>query len=425
MVRLSDVAARAGVSMGSASRVVNGHPGVRPEIRERVRTAARELGYRPDPLAQGLRARRSRLVTLVVPDITNPFFAELARELELDCAARGYQLVLRNSMESPATEYDALLSALDHRPSGIVVVPTAGTTALPATGDVPLVVCDRRLPGGAAPTVVSDNRQGASAATAYLMGLGHRRIACLAGPPGVHAADERLAGYLALTGGTPEGHGPVVRGPFDYATGQRAARELLDLDRPPTAILAGSDQQAIGVLHACLNRGLRVPDDISVCGFDAIALSALTSPALTTVRQPVRRIAARAMEFLLGPRPPDPAGFPAPAGADDCAGAGDSVGARDSAGARGSTGARDSTGAADSAGASDSAGARDSTVAGSSTRAADPSAPHSDVRNAPAPHPAEPDADLPHPAAPVLVSLPTELVVRASCAPPPEGTRTP
>ncbi len=301
MVRLSDVAARAGVSVGSASRAVNGHPNVRPELRARVEAAARELGYRPNPLAQGLRTRRTPLVSLIVPDITNPFFAELARELELDCSARGYQLALRNSMESPRTERDALLSALDHNPSGVVVVPTGTTGELPDTGKVPLVVCDRRVAGCAAPTVTSDNRQGASVATAYLMGLGHRRIGCVAGPAAVHAADERLAGYLALTGGCRggEGHPLVVRGPFDYATGMRAAHLLLDRDRPPTAILAGSDQQAIGVLHACLQRGLRVPEDISVCGFDAIALSALTSPELTTVRQPVREIAARSVALLL------------------------------------------------------------------------------------------------------------------------------
>lgn len=310
MVRLSDVAARAGVSTGSASRVVNGHPGVGDAIRTRVLAAARELGYRPNPLAQGLRARRSRLVSLVVPDITNPFFAELARELELGCAARGLQLALRNTTESAATERDALSAALDHNPSGIVLVPTTGTTALPDTGDVPLVVCDRRVPGAAVPTVVSDNRQGAATATAYLVGLGHRRIACVAGPPGTHAADERLAGHLAVAGGLPGGPGPVVRGPFDYATGVRAAHALLDLDRPPTAILAGSDQQAIGVLHACHRRGLRVPEDVSVCGFDAVALSALTGPELTTVRQPVPEMAARALEFLLadrtGTRPGDP-----------------------------------------------------------------------------------------------------------------------
>jgi LacI family transcriptional regulator len=236
MVRLSDVAARAGVSVGSASRAVNGHPRVGPEIRARVEAAARELGYRPDPLAQGLRTRRARSLALVVPDITNPYFAELARELELGLSARGYQLALRNSMESPRTEREALTSALEHNPSGVVVVPTAGTAELPDTGKVPLVVCDRRVPGSAAPTVVSDNRQGASAATGYLLGLGHRRIACVAGPEGVHAADERLAGYLALTHALPESARPVARGAFDYETGARAADRLLDLDEPPTAI---------------------------------------------------------------------------------------------------------------------------------------------------------------------------------------------
>ncbi|WP_377273518.1 LacI family DNA-binding transcriptional regulator [Peterkaempfera sp. SMS 1(5)a] len=299
MVRLSDVAARAGVSLGSASRAVNGHPGVGAELRERVEVAARELGYRPNPLAKGLRMRRAQLVSLVVPDITNPFFAELAKELELACSERGYQLTLRNSMESADTEREAVLSAADHNPRGVVVVPTGGTVELPDTGEVPLVVCDRSVAGCPAPAVVSDNRLGASAAVAYLRGLGHERIACVAGPAGVRAADERLAGYLAVMGGMPGGGQLVTRGPFDYEFGMVAAHRLFDQDRPPTAVFASSDQQAVGVLHACVQRGLRVPADVSICGFDAIALSALTSPPLTTVRQPVRQIAARVTGLLL------------------------------------------------------------------------------------------------------------------------------
>ncbi len=302
MVRLSDVAERAGVSAGSVSRVLNGHPGVGEGIRERVLAAAAELGYRPDPAARALRSRRSPQVALVVPDITNPFFAELARELERGCARRGLQLTLRDSAESPGTEARALCAALEHNPTGVVVVPTATTAGLPDTGGVPLVVCDRALPGAAVPAVVADHRQGAAAATAYLLGLGHRRIACVAGPAGTHAADERLAGHLAVAGGAGVS-GPVLRGPFDYATGVRAADHLLGLERPPTAIVAGSDQQAIGVLHACLRRGVRVPQEVSVCGFDAVALSALTAPALTTVRQPVAAIAGRALDLLTAPAP--------------------------------------------------------------------------------------------------------------------------
>lgn len=306
MVRLKDVAARAGVSLGSASRAVNGHPGVRPDLRERVEAAARELGYRPNQLAKGLRTRRTLLVSLVVPDITNPFFAELARELERECSARGLQLALRNSGESAATQRACLLSALDHNPGGLVVVPTGGTGELPDTGGVPLVVCDRRVASSPAPTVVTDNRLGASTATAYLRGLGHERIGCVAGPAGVPVADERLAGYLAVVGGGPGADRLVTRGAFDYASGMAAAHRLFDLREPPTAVLAGNDQQAIGVLHALVQRGSRVPHDVSLCGFDAIALSALTSPELTTVRQPVAAVAARVMALLLGDEPAAP-----------------------------------------------------------------------------------------------------------------------
>jgi LacI family transcriptional regulator len=298
-VRLRDVAARAGVSVGSVSRVINGYPNVHPELRERVEAAIAELGYRRNLLAQGLRTRRAQLVSLIVPDITNPFFAELAKELELVCSAAGYQLMLSNSMESPGIEQQALAAALDHSPGGVIVVPTASTASLPDTSGIQVVVCDRRLPECAAPTVLSDNRQGATAAVAYLRGLGHTRIACIAGPAGVEAADERLSGYLAMTG-APE---LVLRGPFSYEFGMDAASQLLSLPSPPTAIFASSDQQAIGVLHACAIRQVAVPADLSVCGFDAIPLSALTSPELTTVRQPVREMAARSLGLLLDDTP--------------------------------------------------------------------------------------------------------------------------
>lgn len=296
-VRLRDVAARAGVSVGSASRVINGYPNVRPELRERVEAAIVELGYRRNLLAQGLRTRRAQLVSLIVPDITNPFFAELAKELEIACSAAGYQLMLSNSMESPGIEQQSLAAALDHSPGGIIVVPTSSTANLPDTTGVQVVICDRRLPECQAPTVLSDNRQGATAAVAYLRGLGHTRIACIAGPAGVEAADERLAGYLAMSGSAPD---LVLRGPFSYEFGMEAASRLLSLPSPPTAIFASSDQQAIGALHACAIRGVSVPAEISVCGFDAIPLSALTSPELTTVRQPVREMAARSLNLLLG-----------------------------------------------------------------------------------------------------------------------------
>jgi LacI family transcriptional regulator len=303
-VRLRDVAERAGVSVGSASRVLNGYPNVTPEIRDRVERAVAELGYRRNLLAQSLRTRKTQLVSLIIPDITNPFFAELARELELACSAAGYQLMLANSMESPDMEQRSLTAALDHSPGGVILVPTASTAGIPDTAGVQVVVCDRRMPGSPVPTVLSDNRQGATAAVAYLRGLGHTRIACIAGPAGVEAADERLAGYLAMGG---EAGKLVLRGPFSYEFGMAATAQLLSLDPPPTAIFASSDQQAIGSLHACAVRGISVPEQVSVCGFDAIPLSALTSPELTTVRQPVKEMAARSLSLLLGDQPAPPA----------------------------------------------------------------------------------------------------------------------
>ncbi|BBE73369.1 LacI family DNA-binding transcriptional regulator [Oharaeibacter diazotrophicus] len=319
-VGIRDVAARAGVSVGTVSRVINDHPSVTPEVRAAVKAIVAELDYRPDTFAQSMRRRTSRTVGVVVPDLANPFFAEILQSAERAARTAGHDVLFVSSLEDPDAEADHLRTLAGRKVDGIVLVPSDGAHRIDPPKGVRLVLVDRMLPGF--PGVSADHRGGARTAVEHLIGLGHRRIGCIAGPAGAGPARERLEGYLDVMAprmpAGPEAEGLVVYGPFDYSGGRRAAAYLLD--RPaaerPTAIFAGSDQQAIGALRAAADLGLAVPRDLSVVGFDGVPLSDLVNPRLTTVVQPVARLAGAAVEMILGTRPLPPPGQPLLFGCD-------------------------------------------------------------------------------------------------------------
>ena len=301
MARIVDVAERAGVSVGTVSRVINSNPRVTPALRARVEAAIAALDYRPNALARSLRRQRTHTLGLVIPDITSPYFAELARWIEAAAARAGYCLILGNSAGSQREEQLYIETLVDRRVDGLILVPSHARRTLPCFG-MPVVVVDRELPD--ADVIVSDNEGGAREVTEYLVGLGHEVIACIGGPRDLPVALQRHAGYvsgaaatLARRGLTP---GAYTRwGSYDYQSGYDLARVLLALAPRPTAIVASSDQQAVGALRACADLGLAVPGDVSVTGFDDIPLAWLVTPRLTTVAQPVEETAARAVERLL------------------------------------------------------------------------------------------------------------------------------
>jgi LacI family transcriptional regulator len=301
MIKLVDVARRAGVSVGSVSRVINEHPTVTPATRERVELAVRELGYVPNAIAGSLRSRRSKTVGLIIPDVTNPFFGELALHVERSAAVAGYNVILGNSDNSVDQQRHYLRAFAVRRVDGVILAP-ANEMRPSFEFAVPVVGVDREV--GGRPFVASDNIGGAKSAIEYLRALSHRLIACVAGPRDLPAARERRNGYqeiaeflLRSTGVDPSNY--VVFGDFSYDAGYAAGRRLLDLTARPTAIFASSDQQAIGVMRAAADLGLAVPRDLSVVGFDDIPLAKLITPRLTTVGQPVKEIGVLAMQLLL------------------------------------------------------------------------------------------------------------------------------
>lgn len=301
--RLTDVAKLAGASVGTVSRVINDVAGVRPELRSRIEAAINELDYRPNYLARSFRRQRSSTLGLVIPDVTAPFFAELAKHIEAAALRANYTLLLGNAMYSAEIEKSYVNLLADRRVDGLILAPSSSVNPVPPRERSRVVVVDRELPG--MDLVSSDHRGGAVAAVEYLLNLGHTVIACIAGPQDLPPLRDRYEGYVDIVTPALAKQGLEVEtfvrtGPFDYQFGYEAAQSLLTAAPPrPTAIFCSSDQQAIGVLRACGDLGLDVPRDISVTGYDDIPLANLVMPRLTTVRQPIEAIARHALDRLV------------------------------------------------------------------------------------------------------------------------------
>jgi len=312
---IKDVAERAGVAVGTVSRVLNEHPSVTPEVRARVKAVIQELGYRPDPLARSMRSKVSRLIGIVIPDLTNPFFAELVQCAERAAADHGHNVIFMTSFDDAAREADRLAQLAGRKVDGIIIVPCNSPHAIKAPKGLPLITVDRLLPDH--PGVAADHRGGARVAVDYLAKLGHRRIACIAGPSGSRTAEDRLQGYIDVMRSLRAPKGAkieplFVNAAFDYESGRAAGTFLLARPRAerPTAIFASSDQQAIGCLRAANDLGIPIPAGLSIVGFDGIPLSNLITPRLTTIAQPMAQIANAAISALLGQSEMPEAGKP-------------------------------------------------------------------------------------------------------------------
>ena len=311
MVTIKDVAREAGVSLGTASQALRDSPAVRDATRRRVRAVATLLRYQPSALARGLVTRRTHSVGLLISDITNPFFIRAVRAVEDAAQENGYNVILCNTDEDPAKETQYLRVLMEKRVDGIILATTAGS--LPAVRDVrwrriPLVLFDRELPQVAADTVKVDSVRGGRLATEHLLQLGHRRIAIIHGPVVRSTGAERLEGYLLAmrTAGLRPDPALIREGNFKQDSGRDLARQLLDLAPPPTALFCTNNLMTVGALQTLGERGIRIPQDLSLVGYDDMEWWTLTHPPLTTVGQPVYELGREAMRLLLaqiaGPR---------------------------------------------------------------------------------------------------------------------------
>jgi LacI family transcriptional regulator len=306
MATVHDVAQRAGVSTSTVSHVVNNTRFVSDELRERVLTAMRELDFTPNAAARMLTLKRSHTIGLIVSDIRNPFFASVARGVEDVAQEQGYTVVLCNSDENAERE-TACLNALETRAVDGVLLASAGVaddhlSRLVRAG-YPIVLVDRDLPELGAPAVLLDNEGAAYGAVVHLITRGHRRIAMLSGRAAISTTTERVAGYrrALLEAGIDVDERLVVSGASTSEGGAVAANTVLDLDEPPSAIFSGNNLMTIGALQVIASRGLVVPDDIALVGFDDFPFpwSDAFRPHLTTIAQPTYELGRRAAELLV------------------------------------------------------------------------------------------------------------------------------
>jgi LacI family transcriptional regulator len=303
-VNISDVAREAGVSSQTVSRALNNKGEISTETRKRVLEIVQRLGYRPNTLARGLVTQKTSTLGLVVPDIANPFFSEVARGAEDAAHTAGYSLLLCNAMEDPEREMEALRALEAQRVDGILLCSSrlADPKLTAMLGRLPPVVLANRAPAADGMRSVSiDDEFGARAAMRHLLRTGHQRVGLLAGPPASHSGICRSAGYkAALTeAGVPIDTALIAPCAPNLEGGREGAAELLCRRPDVDALLCYNDLVAVGALQAAAALGRRVPEDVAVVGFDDIPLAALVTPALTTLRSDRRALGAEIVRLLL------------------------------------------------------------------------------------------------------------------------------
>ena len=295
---IRDVAAEAGVSVATVSRVFNDVGPIREETALRVRETAQRLRYVPHAAARSLSVRATHAIGVVLPELHGEFFSEVIRGIDLAARPSGYHMILSGS-HSSRDDMRAVLQTVRGRVDGLIVMsPDLKATALVSDlpHSIPVVMLNSRVSGR--PSITIDNAGGAREVVLHLMAKGHRRIVFLGGPPDNVDAEQRRRGYLA--GMARGGLAPAeIEGNFTEESGYEAAKRFIHRSPRPTAAFAANDAMAIGALSALSEAGLRVPDDVALVGFDDIPIARFLSPPLTTVKVPIADLGRRGFETLL------------------------------------------------------------------------------------------------------------------------------
>jgi len=303
MVTMKDIAKRARVSVTTVSHVLNGSRYVSVELKERVERTIEELNYQPNLLGRGLRKGQSHSVALVVSDITNPFFPQIAKGVEDHLKKHGYSLILYNTNEDPREEKEGLSHLRARRIDGFIIAPTKTghqDLVLFVEDKIPLVVIDRRVEGLGVDQVYSDNLNGTVRAVRYLAGLGHQRIGFVGGLSGITSTDDRLEGYKQAIVGLGLSVNPCFVVPSDsrvMQSGYDAACRLIQQD--VTAIFCVNSVTMMGVMRCLKEKGLACPEHISVVGFDDPQWALAFTPSLTVVAHSPYQMGYRAVNLLL------------------------------------------------------------------------------------------------------------------------------
>jgi DNA-binding LacI/PurR family transcriptional regulator len=301
---IKDIARLARVSHPTVSRALQNSPLVNAKTAEKIRKIAKESGYRASAVARGLVTRRTRTIGLVVTTVSDPFTSEVVTGIEQTANDHGYCVFLADSNADPEREKKIVQSFAEQRVDGIIVTSSrVGALYLPLLSEmmVPIVLVNDQYPGAFVHSVMICNQEGTKAVTEHLIELGHRRIAYIGDQFGYQSDTERFAGYReALDAAKIRVHPELaVRGDGKPEAALHAMEQLLALSDPPTAICCYNDMTALGAMRSIRMHRLRVPEDISVAGFDDLFIASYTDPPLTTVRQPMRRMGLLAMENLI------------------------------------------------------------------------------------------------------------------------------
>ncbi len=304
MATIREVAESAGVSYATVSHVINNTRFVTQETRDRVLTAMTALNYRPNALARSLRQGKTNTIGLVLPDSANPFFAEISRSIEDEAFKKGYSVFLCNTELDTERELFYVDVLSKKQVDGIIFV-AAGDQSdsldYLRRENMPVVLIDRNLPNVQVDVVLTDHQLGGYLATRHLIGLGHQRIACIAGPSTITPSAERITGYQKALeeAGLPCNENLILRGDYHAQSGMEMTNAILNMTPRPTAIFALNDLMALGALRAASEAGYSIPKDLAVVGYDDLELSRFTSPPLTTISQPKKEISAQAVSLLV------------------------------------------------------------------------------------------------------------------------------
>ena len=304
MATIKDVARLAGVSVSTISKYLNGG-NVLEENAEAIRKAIAELDYRVNPFARSLKTQRSKSIGVLLPEMTPPFFGSVVMSLDRTLREHGYHTLISCYSSSYGLERENLQFLINNGIDGLIYAPEDISAEefydLTANCSIPTVQIDRMVQGVSSDTVLVDNSDAAYDAVTHLILRGHRRIAIITGPKSVYSAKERLVGYLrALSdNGILYDDNLVISGQYVFGTGYRALETLLELPDPPTAVFVTNYDFTIGLVTAARERGVSIPDDLDIFGFDCVEICTMMNPPLPVVQQPEAEIGKIAGEYLI------------------------------------------------------------------------------------------------------------------------------
>ena len=300
---ISDVAEMLGVSKSTVSRVINGNTGVGPELRKKVMDFVEEIGYQPNTIAQSLSKGHMNIVALILGDVRNPFYADLAFRIQQILNNQGYMVMTLNSEYNIERELEFLGLTEQFNFAGLILI-TAQEEKIEEklkTMDIPKVLVNRSLPSYKGDSVLIDNFQAGYQATMHLIELGHRHIGFIKGPGVSSASSQRFAGYRQVMQnyGLPFEENFVFESDLKLETGRSLADDFCKLEKRPSAMVIVNDMTAIGFMDGCRNAGIRIPEDLSIVSFDNIAMASMYGIELTTISQRVDEMGEKAAHLML------------------------------------------------------------------------------------------------------------------------------